>query len=47
MIMSRTKTAAPSTREVVEEKIDIGIPQVNLKKIAYMLMKIWLMNMSF
>ena len=37
MIMSRTKTAAPSTREVVGEKIDIGIPQVNLKKIADML----------
>jgi starvation-inducible DNA-binding protein len=37
MIMSRTKTATPSTREVVEEKIDIGIPQVNLKKIVDML----------
>jgi starvation-inducible DNA-binding protein len=37
MIMSGTKTAAPPTREVVEEKIDIGIPQINLKKIVDML----------
>jgi starvation-inducible DNA-binding protein len=35
--MSRMKATATSAREVIDEKIDIGIPHENLKKIADML----------